>query len=57
MYVTNRVGEIKAMNDKDFKAFINDQSWELNKRTIEAMMEKELERMFKKSMLILLMLV
>ena len=81
MYVTNRVGEIKAMNDKDFKAFINDQSWELNKKTIEAMMEKELEvrqqvaglqvltiiqhlstmelmrGMFKKSMLILLMLV
>mgnify|MGYP000461827582 CR=1 FL=1 len=44
MYVTNRVGEIKAMNDKDFKAFINDQSWELNKKTIEAMMEKELEK-------------
>lgn len=57
MYVTNRVGEIKAMNDNDFKAFINDESWELNKKTIEAMMEKELERMFKKSMLILLMLV
>lgn len=32
------------MNDKDFKAFINDQSWELNKKTIEAMMEKELEK-------------
>ena len=43
MYVTNRVGEIKAMNDNDFKAFINDESWELNKKTIEAMMEKELE--------------
>lgn len=44
MYVTNRVGEIKAMNDNDFKAFINDESWELNKKTIEAMMEKELEK-------------
>ena len=28
MCVTNRVGEIKAMNDNDFKAFINDESWE-----------------------------
>ena len=44
MCVTNRVGEIKAMNDNDFKAFINDESWELNKITIEAMMEKELEK-------------
>ena len=44
MCVTNRVGEIKAMNDNDFKAFINDESWELNKKTIEAMMEKELEK-------------
>ena len=32
------------MNDNDFKAFINDESWELNKKTIEAMMEKELEK-------------
>lgn len=44
MYVTNRVGEIKVMNNNDFKAFIDDESWEINKETIEVMMEKELEK-------------
>lgn len=44
MYVTNRVGEIKIMNNNDFKAFIDDESWEINKETIEVMMEKELEK-------------
>lgn len=44
MYVTNRIGEMKTMNNNDLKAFINDESWEINKETIEAMMEKELEK-------------
>lgn len=32
------------MNDNDFKAFIADNSWESNKKTIEDMMEKELKK-------------
>jgi hypothetical protein len=32
------------MNNNDFKAFIEDESWEINKKTIEVMMEKELEK-------------
>lgn len=35
---------MKIMNDNDFKAFIADNSWELNKKTIEDMMEKELKK-------------
>ena len=32
------------MNEKNFKNFLNDDSWELNRKTIEEMMERELEK-------------
>lgn len=44
MYVTNRVGGITAVKNNDLKAFIKTESWEINKETIEMMMEKELEK-------------
>ena len=43
MNVTNRIGEIK-MTDFEFKKFLEDNSWDYSKNTIEQLMEKELEK-------------